>query len=170
MQAHYHAFHRLQVAGAQHHAAHLQRVEARAGREGEAEAVEHVALVVVFDGVGEVNHVGGVRLQVVLELDGDFLALGADDGLLLRGRRHYHAGGLVLDVDYLVKLQLHLLALEIDGARDGVAAQHHGRRVVARAALGRAYVGTRHCHQRHERQHHSLQYVNPLSHRFKLQR
>ena len=55
MQTHEHVLHWLKVTGAQHHSAHLQRVDMVASREGEAEAVEHVTLVVVLNGIREVN-------------------------------------------------------------------------------------------------------------------
>ena len=153
VKAHEHVAHGLQVAGTQHDARHLQRVHMVAGGEGKAKAVEHVGLVVVFDGVGEVYHIGGAWQEVFLKLHSDFLALSPDGGLLFRGGRHHHAGGLVLDVDNLVEVDLHLLALEVHRSRRGIAAQHHRRGVVARTALGVANVGARSHRHRHQQQH-----------------
>lgn len=106
--------HGLQVVGPQHDARDRQRVDHVACREGKRVAVHLVALVVVLDGIGEVDDIGCVLLQRLAELDGDLLAHRADHGHGLGRWRHDDLLLLVLEVDDFVKGDLHLLPLEVE--------------------------------------------------------
>ena len=143
LQAHYHTLHGLEVAGPQHDARHLQRVDAVARREGKAVVLEAVSLVIVADGITEVDGIGGVGQQRVVKVHGHSLAQALDGGLIFLGWRHHHLLLLVVEGYHLVEVDFHLVALEIDGTGFGIALGHCRRRVVARATLGRANAGTR---------------------------
>ena len=73
--------HRLQVIGTQHDTRYCQGVDDVSCREGKRVSVQLVALVVVLDGVREVDDIGRVLFQRITELDGHFLADGADHRL-----------------------------------------------------------------------------------------
>ena len=74
IKSHQYAFDRLQVLGVQTVAAHLKGVDMVACREAESVVAHGVALVVVADGIAEVNGIGCVVLERILQLYDDTLA------------------------------------------------------------------------------------------------
>ena len=65
VQADENAFDRFQIVGFQHVTGHFERIDMVAGGETIGVVAQRIALVVVRDGVGEVDRVGGVGLQSV---------------------------------------------------------------------------------------------------------
>ena len=76
------AFDGFQIFGLEHIASHLHGVDVLSGREAVGVVAQRVALVVVGDGVGEIDGVGGIGFERVVELYGDAFALPLDDGCL----------------------------------------------------------------------------------------
>ena len=146
--AHEHPLLGLEVAGGEHHPRHPQRVDLRPRGEGVGEALELVALVVVFNGVAEVDGVGGVGLQRVGELHGDAAPVGGDLGGLLAHGRDHHLGIGVLDVDDLVEIQCDAARRHAGGALRRVGAHEARRLLIARAPRGIAHRGTARRHKR----------------------
>ena len=70
----------FEVGGIEDAAGNLQRVDLRAGGEGVGIVAQRVVLGEVVDGIAEVDGIGGVRLQRVLQLDDDALAFRGDVG------------------------------------------------------------------------------------------
>ena len=147
VQTHDNVLHGLQVIGPQHHTRHGHSVDGLACRESKSIAIQLVALVVVFNRVGEVDDISGILLQRVTELHGHFFAHCSDERLGLWCRRNDNLFLLVLEVNDLVKGDFHLVAFEIDGSWLGRCLHHLRRRIITRTAFGRPDTGT--CHQQH---------------------
>ena len=65
-----------QVLGVKDVTCHFKRVNLVAGGEGKGIVTHGVPLVVVADGIAEVDGVGGVLLERILQVDDDALASG----------------------------------------------------------------------------------------------
>ena len=143
MQSHQYAFHRLQVGGIQHGARHSHRVETVACGEGVEEVLQRVALVIVLDGVAEVEGIGGVCLQGVLQGDDHLLAVCLDFGLLhLWGRDDQFLVRLV-ELDVFVEFDGNLLLGDVEGAGLRIACEEAWGRLVVGTSLDAPHAGTR---------------------------
>ena len=140
--SHQHMLHRLEVSCPQHDARDAHRVNLVARREREGISVQLVALVVVLDTVGEVDGIGSVGQHVVTKIDNNPLAQRLDDGLILLHRRHRDFLHLILDVDYLIKVDFHPISLDVEFSLLGRGLDHPWRCVVTGPTLGRTDVGT----------------------------
>ena len=81
-----HPLGRFQVRAVLHKPRHAHRIDPLPGREDQGITREHVALVVVPDRAGQVERIGGVAVQVGLELHDDGTAAQAGLRLFLLGR------------------------------------------------------------------------------------
>ena len=61
--------HWLQVLGVQHNTRHLQGVDRRACREGKREILEYVSLIIVGNGIGEIDRIGRILQQGIFQLN-----------------------------------------------------------------------------------------------------
>ena len=77
---------RFKVFGVEDIACHLHGVGLNAGGEDVGEVAERVALVIVLDGIGKVDGIGGVWLQRVKDFDLDALSGSGDVGHLMLRR------------------------------------------------------------------------------------
>jgi len=80
VESHHDAGHGVQVLGAEHVARYFQRIGLLAGRESKGVVAQGVVFVVIADGVAEVNSIGHVGLQCILQFHDYFLALGGNVG------------------------------------------------------------------------------------------
>ncbi len=93
------AGHRFKVLGIQQNPRYFKRVDYFSGRESEREVFEHVFLIIVGDGIGEVDRIGRVGFQAVFKFDNGFLSGCADDRQLQLGRCDNHILRRFLDLD-----------------------------------------------------------------------
>ena len=132
---------RLHILSSKHHSGDPQRVERRTGGERICEAREFIALVVVFNGVAEVDGVCGVGEERIGDVD-HYPASACGDARSVGSRRgEHHLGECILDVDELVEVYVDVARVDIDrsGGRIGM---HEARRIlVARTAGGIADRG-----------------------------
>ena len=140
----------LQIRRIEHISRHFHRVDVLTCGEGEGVVAHRIAFVVVHDGIGEVDGVGGVGLQCVEEVDAHLLAYGADVGRFGLGRRHDDLLAGVLDLDIFIELDGNLLPVGIGGLIAGCAGDDPWRRLVVGTAVGRADVSTGHGKQHQE--------------------
>ena len=145
--------HRLQVIGPEHDTRYGKGVNLIACRECEGIAVQLVALVVVLDGVREVDDIGRVLLEGVAEFHRYLLAHSADERHGAWGRGDDDLLLLVLEVDDFVKGDFHLVALEIECTGGWRGLDDLWWCVVTRTALGRPDAGTRREQNAHSCRH-----------------
>ena len=143
------ARHRLQIFRIQQDTGNLQCVDHVTCREGEGKVLIYVLLVVVGDGVGEVDRIGGILPQRIGQLDDGLASGGTDHRHLLLGRSDNHLLGGLFDLDQLVKDNLDLLSLVVCLVGQRCAADKFGRQFVVGPAIGRSDVGTG-CQQQQE--------------------
>ena len=143
VQAHEYALHRFEVLSRHHGASHFERVDMVARRETVGVVAHRVALVVVGDGVREVDGVRGVGLQRVLQLHADLLARSLYLRLLELRRRHHHLLRRVVELYELVEVDVHLLRLHVSAAVGRCRAYHMRRRLVVPSSVGASHAGAR---------------------------
>ena len=132
----------LQVAGIEHIARHLERVDPLTCGEGEGIVAHRITLVVVADGIAEVHGIGCVLLQRVLQFHHDLLACALDlRHLQLRGRDDDLVGG-ILYLDELIEVDGDLLGLHVGSPVLRCTADDFWRVVVVPTAIGLAHAGT----------------------------
>ena len=154
-QTHKDAFDRFQIGRRQHVARYLHRVDDVAGGEGEGVVAHRVALVVVLHSVGEVDGVGGVGLERVVEVHANLLALGTHVGGLQLRRRNDDLLVGVLQFDVFVEIDAYLLRQHTCGTVLRTTLHHVRRLLVVASAVGRADAGTG-GEQEPESAHHHL--------------
>ena len=138
-----HALHRFEVLSRHHGASHFERVDMVARRETVGVVAHRVALVVVGDGVREVDGVRSVGLQRVLQLHADLLARSLYLRLLKLRRRHHHLLRRVVELYELVEVDVHLLRLHVSAAVGRCRAYHMRRRLVVPSSGGASHAGAR---------------------------
>ena len=156
VQTHDDVLHRFQVLGPQHDTRHRQGIDLITRRESERVTVQLITLVIVLNGIREVDDIGRILLQFVTELNGHLLAHRADERLRFGSRRDDDFLLLILEVDELIKDDFHLVALKVECTRFGRRFHHLRRRVIAWSALGRPDAGTRHEQQSHDHRHNPI--------------
>ncbi len=137
-------------------ARHVHRVDLIARREYVAHRVQRVGLVVVLYGRAEVEGVGRVFEQRVLDRDDDAAAATRQRGLLLHRRRGVELLLLVLDLDVFVELDIDFRRVQRAEPRGKVVGLHghdHGRQRILRTAGGRHRRGALGKQAPHEQQH-----------------
>ena len=151
--------HRLQVLGIEQHAAYLERVDHVARREGKAEMADGVLLVVVRDGMTEVDGVRGVGLQRVLELDADLPPDDLNAGQLLLWRSDDHVLRRFIDLNQFIENDLHASPLVVRLLRWRCTADKPGRLLVIRPTVRSRHIGARHSAPDQQSQPQSFHHV-----------
>ena len=113
IKTHEDALDRFEIVGSKHGACYFQGVDDIARREAISVVAHRVALVVVGNGIREVDGVGGVCLQRVEERDGDAFALRLDFRSLYLRWRHHDLFGRVVDLNKFVEIDVHLFGVDI---------------------------------------------------------
>ena len=142
VKAHENALDGFQVLGIKHVARHFERVDMVAGGEAVGIVSQRVSLVVVGDGIREVDGVSGVRLQLVLQAYCDLLPGGLDFRCFQLRRRHDNLLRGVLQLDELVEVDAHLPAVHIGSTLGRRCPEHSGGCLVVPAAIGLSHLGT----------------------------
>ena len=143
VESHQDAFYWFQVLGIKHISRHLHGVYLLAGREAVGIVAQGIALVVVGDGVAEVDGIGGIGLERVFQLDDDALSGRLDFGHLYLRWRHHHVLRGILDLDKLVEVDDHLARSDVCRLV-GRRGTHHSRRLfVVPSAVGLSHFGAR---------------------------
>ena len=133
-----HSLDGFQVGCIEHSARDFHGVYLAASAEAVGVVAHRVALVVVHDSVAEVDGVGGVSLQRVVERNLHVFAFGAYiGGFQLRGRDDDFVVS-VLELDKFVEANPHLACRDVHGAVGRIAGQHLRRYLVVDAAIGSA--------------------------------
>ena len=102
------SLHRLVGPSINHCPGDLHGVDALSGAEGKGEVLHRIALIIVDDRICEVDCIGGIGDQCVLEANHYPLTVGDDLRLLELGRGDDDLLERILDGDKLVKPQRHL--------------------------------------------------------------
>ena len=142
VKAHENALDGFQVLGIKHIARHFERVDMVAGGEAVGIVSQRVSLVVVGDGIREVDGVSGVRLQLVLQAYCNLLPGGLDFRCFQLRRRHDDLLRGVLQLDELVEVDAHLPAVHIGSTLGRRCPEHSGWCLVVPAAIGLSHLGT----------------------------
>ena len=133
---------RLPAAGVAHLSGQHQGVHVGSGGEDIFVAGQQVAFGEVGDGFLELEEVGGIGPQAVVQLHQHPLAFHAVVGFLRHGGRHQHVLGGVFEHHKFVELDEELRGLEVACLVEGLAAHHLGRLAVARPSAGVSLPGT----------------------------
>ena len=132
-----------------------------AGGEAVGVAIHGVALVVVADGIGEVDGVGGVGQQRVVERYVDMSPVGLHVGLLPLRRGEDHLLRDVVHLDELIEVDTYLVGGHVGIAVNGIGPHHIRRTLVIPPTVRRTHAGTRGddqlTHHRHHRQRQQAQ-------------
>ena len=127
-----------------HHVSrHLERIDVVAGREAVGVITQGVALVVVAYGVREVDGVGGVGFQRVLQLYLYLLAGRLYFGLLQLWGRHYYLLCGILKLYELVEVDVHLICRHVHTTIGRRCTNHTWRCLVIPSAIWATHTGTR---------------------------
>ena len=135
MQTHHYALYRFQVLGVEHCTRHGQGINHLTGREHIGEILIRVALVIVDDGVIEINRVCCVGHERIEQLNGDLLSVITDFGHLHLGWRHHHLLERVLQADVLVEQYLDLTVAHTSGIDARCRFDKHWRILVIRTTI-----------------------------------
>ena len=79
MQADRNAGHRFEVLGIQQDSRYFERIDHASGREREREVFKYVLLIIICNGIGEVDRIGRVGFQRVFQFDHRLLPGRADN-------------------------------------------------------------------------------------------
>ena len=135
-------FHRLQALGIQHIAANLHRVDMIACGKRIGVVPQRVVLIVVGDGIAEVNGVSGVLFQRVEQMDEYPFARALDFRHLQLWRRHDDILRGVVHFNVLIKVDGHALALHTSGLVLRSGTNNAGRLFVVPSTIGLPHAGT----------------------------
>ena len=141
VESHENAFHWLQVLCLEHVACHLHGVDGRTGGETEGVVAHGVALVVVGDGIGEIDGVGGVGAERVVELYGDAPACSLYLGSLQLGWRDDHFLRGVVEFDELVEEDGDVVGVDVCRPVFGYGADNTGWGFVIPPPVGLPHAG-----------------------------
>ena len=131
----------LQILSFEHIARHFHRVDGLPRGEAVGVVAHRVVLVVVADGIGEIDGVGGVRFQRIKQLHLYVLSAGLDFGHFeLRGRNDDLLRGVV-ELDKLVEVDAYLLRFHIHSPVCRTGPYHPRRCLVIPSAVGLAHAG-----------------------------
>ena len=143
VQSHENTFDGFQIVGFEHVTGHFERVDMVAGGETVGVVAQRVALVVVRDGIGEVDGVGGVGFQRVHQLHADALALSLDLWRLKLWRRYDDVLSRVVDGDELIKVDVYVLAVHVGGMVSRSGTDHFRRCLIVPSSIGLSHAGAR---------------------------
>ena len=135
--------HRLQILGVQQDSGHLHTVDGFAGREREGIILQYILLIIIGDRIGKVYRIGRILLQRIHQLDDRLPAVRPDNGLLHLGWSDDHVLGRLIDLDQLIKNNLHLLSLIVYLVRQRRTAYELRRGLIIRPSVRRGYIRAR---------------------------
>ena len=115
IQPHEDALDGLKVLGFKHISAYLHGVYLIACGETVSVIAQWVALVVVRDGITEVDGIGGIGLQTVFQFHENSLSLRFNLRRFQLWRRHYYFLGGILQFDKLIEIDVNFLARYLCG-------------------------------------------------------
>ncbi|OAV73973.1 hypothetical protein Barb7_02610 [Bacteroidales bacterium Barb7] len=127
--------HRLQVSGIQQQTGHFQRVNHIAGRECKGEILQHILLIIINNGIGEVNRIGGILFQRIPQLHRYARTDSLNNRHLQLWRRDNHILRRLLQLHQLVKQEHHFLPFIIKLIGKRVTARQAGRLFIIRPAV-----------------------------------
>ena len=133
--------HRFEVLCIQQDSRHLERIDHVSGRESEREVLEHVLLVIVRYGIGEVDRIGCIGFQRIFQLDHRLLAGRTNNRQLHLGRSDNHILRRLLDLDQLVEQDLDLFTCIINLVRNRRTAYELGRHLIVRPSVRTTDIG-----------------------------
>ena len=141
VKSHHHTLDRFKVAGIKHIAGHLKGINLLACGESIGVRPHRIAFIIISDGVTEVNGIGGVLLQRVLQLHNDFLARSLDlCHFQLRRRDDDFVCG-ILQFDELVEVDGDLLAFHVHRLVVRNTTDYLWRIVIIPSAIRTAHLG-----------------------------
>ena len=108
------SLHRLVRAGIKHRPCDLHGVDAVPGAEGKREVLQRIALVIIDNRIGEVDRIGGIGREGVLEADHHFFPIRDDLRLLQLRWGDDDLLERVLDGDKFVESEGHLFGRDIE--------------------------------------------------------
>ena len=108
IESHHDAFHGFERLSLDDISRYLHRVDLFAGREGIGVVAQRITLVVVADGIREVDGVGRIGFQRVKQLHDNLLAGGLDFGNFQLGRRHHHVLRGIVYLDEFIEMDGYL--------------------------------------------------------------
>ena len=109
----FYPLYRFQIACIKHISGYLKRINLIAGRETVSIVTHRIPLIVIADGIAEIDGVSGVLFQRVLQLHYDFLTRGIDLWHLQLRRRYRHLARGILKLDEFIEIDRYLLRLHI---------------------------------------------------------
>ena len=136
-------FYRLQVAGIQHITSNLEGINLLTCREGKGIVTQGVALIIIGNGVTEVDGIGSVLLQCILQFHHNLLAGTLDFRHFQLRRRNNHFLTCIVYFDKLIEIDSNLVRFDISSPVFWRTTYHHRRVVVIPAAIGLSHTGTR---------------------------
>ena len=108
------SLHRLVGPSINHCPGDLHGVDAVPGAEGKREVLQRIALVIIDNRIGEVDRIGGIGREGVLEADHHFFPIRDDLRLLQLRRGDDDLLKRVLDCDKFVKPEGHLFGRHVE--------------------------------------------------------
>ena len=135
------SLHRLVGPSIEDGAGDLHSVDPVTGAEGEGEVLHRIALIIVLYCVSEVDRVGGIGDERVLEAHHHFFSIRDDLGLLELGRGDDDLLERILDCDKFVKPQRHLARRNVELLLRRMTADKLGRLIIIRASVGCHPIG-----------------------------
>ena len=112
-----------------------------ARREQQRERLHRIALVVVLHGIAEIDRIGGIRQQFVLQLDGHRLGIALYRRLFALRRRYGHLLHSVVELDVLVEMENNLLILYTRCTNGRIGIFQDWRSLVVKTATWAARAG-----------------------------
>ena len=142
IQAHQDALDRLQILGFEHTSRHLHGINHLARGETVGIVSHRIALVVIADGIREVDGIGGVGLEGIDERNGDSLSASLDFRHFQLWRRHHHLLRRIIQLDELIEVDIDFLLIHFRGTVARRGSYHLGRSLVKPSAIGLSHLGT----------------------------
>ena len=133
---------RLQILRFEHISRHLHRIDNFAGSETVGIVSHRIALVIIADGIGEVDGIGSIRLERIYQRNLNMLARSLDFRHFELRRRNNHFLGRIIYLDIFVEIDIHLLLLHIYALVGWQSSNHLRRSFVEPATIRLSHLGT----------------------------
>ncbi len=131
----------LAAEGHGHSAGELEGIDIAARGKSISEMPEYIALVIIAEGVAEIEGIGSIGLERVFEVYGHRLQFELHRRLDLRHGKCDQFLARVFQVDILIEGEHDLIALEMQGIQLWLRRQKHGRKGILGTARGRDHIG-----------------------------
>ena len=136
------ALDRFQIGGLNDVSRHFKGIDLLTCRERIGVVAQRIPLVVVRDGIAEVDSIGDVGLQRVFQLDNDFLASSLDFRHLYLWWRHDDVLGNILHLDVFVEIDGDFPVLDVRRLVGRRTTNDAGRVLIIPATVRTAHSGT----------------------------